>query len=116
MIYRQSFSFQIRSLQFDDFPSNWSKAKEINFVVINRPDPVGYLEIIFTEVGTLCNDSNILVELDGRATWSEFFIAESDPVKFEYYKLTIGHVLFINVSYLYILLTNITNCTFLLIG
>ena len=103
VIYHSSFSCQIRSLQFDDFPSNWSEAKEIDFVVLRRPREVGDLEITFTEVEAQCNDTNILMELDGRVTWSEFYNAESDPVTFEYYKLSIGddHILFINVRYLY---------------
>ena len=103
MIYQSSlFSIQIRSLQFDDFPSNWSEAKEINFVVIRRPDAVDNLEVDFTEVETLCNNTDILLELDGRVVWTAFFIAGGDPRTFEYYKLSIGDgpVLFLSVSYM----------------
>jgi hypothetical protein len=89
---------QIRSLQFDDFPSNWSEAKEINFVVIRRPDAVDNLEVDFTEVGTVCNNTDILLELEGRVVWTAFFIAGGDSRTFEYYKLSIGDgpVLFIS--------------------
>ena len=69
-------SSQMRSRQFDDFPSNWSTAKEIEFIVVRQPDPVEDLAIDFTTVDVVCRNNQTFLELDVGATWSEASIPE----------------------------------------
>jgi hypothetical protein len=76
---------QIRSRQFIDFPSNWSEAKEINFIVLRQPTPVEDLRITFTKVEVVCGNNQTFLELNGQASWSESFVSEG--VSIEYYEL-----------------------------
>ena len=80
----------MRSRQFDDFPSNWSEAEEIEFVVVRRPDPVQGLEINFTTVNVVCRNNQTFLELDVGATWFKSSIPEGTT--FEYYELSIDNL------------------------
>ena len=90
---------QIRSRQFNDFPSNWSEAKEINFIVLRQPNPVEDLRITFTKVEVVCGNNQTFLELNGQASWSESSVSEG--VTIEYYELRnlISNVLIRSVSY-----------------
>ena len=89
---------QIRSRQFDDFPSNWSEAEEIDFqtVILRRPDPIQGLEIHFTTVDVVCRNNQTFLELDVGATWSKACIPEG--ITFEYYELSIFNLQLKSVS------------------
>ena len=78
VVYKSSHDFfcQIRSRQFEDFPSNWSEAKVIEFVILRRPDPVRGLAIDFTTVDIVCSNNQTFLELDVGATWSKASIPE----------------------------------------
>ena len=88
--WSHDFVSQIRSSQFDDFPSNWSEAKEIEFVVIGRPNAVQGLEIDFTRVDGVCKNNQASLELDGRAVWSAACVSVQEGTTFEYYELIIN--------------------------
>ena len=80
----------MRSIQFEDFPSNWSEAKEIDFVVLRRPDVVEDLEIDFTTVDVVCRNNQTFLELAVAAAWSEVSVPENTTL--EYYELTANNL------------------------
>ena len=97
VVYKVAMIFcQIRSRQFEDFPSNWSEAEEIEFVILRRPDPVRGLAIDFTTVDIVCSNDQTFLELDVGATWSKASIPEG--VRFEYYELSIINLQLKSVS------------------
>ena len=87
----------MRSRQFDDFPSNWSAAKEIEFVVVRRPDPVRGLAINFTAVDIACRNNQTFLELDVGATWSKASVPEGTTL--EYYELSVKNLQITSVSH-----------------
>ena len=86
----------MRSRQFNDFSSNWSTAKEIEFVVLRQPDPVEDLKINFTTVDVACRNNQTFLELDVGATWSKASVPEGTTL--EYYEFNISNVLITSVS------------------
>ena len=80
----------MRSRQFDDFPSNWSEAIEIEFVVLRRPREVQGLEIDFDTVNVVCRDNETFLEVEGEARWSETTV--SGGIELEYYELSVNNL------------------------
>ena len=87
------FSPQMRSRQFDDFPSNWSEAMKIEFIVVRRPDPVEDLAIDITTVDVVCRNNQTFLELDVGATWSKASIP--DGTMFDKYEFSVENLQFI---------------------
>ena len=86
----------MRSRQFDDFPSNWSTAMEIQFIVVRQPDPVKDLTIDFTTVDVVCSNNQTFLELDVGATWSEASIPEG--TMFDSYEFSVKNLQITRVS------------------
>ena len=69
----------------------------INFGVLRQPDPIENFKVNFTKVDIVCRNSQMFLELAGRATWS--IVSVPIGTTFEYYELrVIRNVLIRSVS------------------
>ena len=90
-----AFFSQMRSRQFDDFPSNWSEAKEIEFVVLGKPDRVEDLKIDITTIDVVCGENGTFLGVVGRASWSEITLSGDVELSYE---LSVNNIQVTSVS------------------
>jgi hypothetical protein len=62
---------QIRSWQFEDFPSKWSEPVTVMVIVLRRPDPVNNIDTLFEEVDIEYREGVPVLLLKGRVMWDE---------------------------------------------
>ena len=83
-------SFQIRSFQYDDIPSDWSTAEPVEIIVLQVNDVRGF-EVELTGVNVECDGDQIYLILDANANWDDAFDDETNEVLLQYV-LTVGDV------------------------
>ena len=78
------FLFQIRCRQFEDFPSDWSDAKNVTVVVLREPERVDDFEVELTAVDVeYSSGGEARLLLNGLITWEAVTVQEGATLSYE---------------------------------